>query len=236
MDSYQKTAASILKFVEESYLTQREYREVDIKLVKPLNHDFYEHATALFLDKGCVHLGDIEDGALLKGMTKLRTVIRVLASATRITSLGVYEIRLPFWTRVQLFLSGLVLRQRFKFGQTLDCETELSDGSFLITTTEDVLGRLDDPPGFVTRVFPAQKHWATVFESHQAWVNEYLTSHPDCQATQFFYLSDVLAMQHRMQERIAAFRKQVRGVTAEELKRFGVSKEISEKVRKELEK
>ncbi len=145
----------------------------------------------------------------------LRSFIRILVSPDRTTCIGLYHPKPKIWVRL------LVWVLRVKVGRTIDCESELSNGGFIVTSNAAAAGKLNPPPGFDIQYFPVKTAPDAVFRAHGRRLADFLRANPGINATTMGSTEEVLDMQHRMEAAKAAFRKGVGYVTEDELKRMG---------------
>lgn len=220
METNEKTAAnmaaSIKKFTEEIYVPRHEYQPVDPRNFRHLDLHYYDSVRDALLAQGCHGLGNVENVTLKNSSNDPRTFIRSLASPGRDIALSLYQPKPKFWIRLILWIF------RIKIGRIFDCESEFSDGTFLVTSNAAAAAPMKLPPNFDSKFFPWETPFDTVLQAHRQRIQAFLTAHPGVNPIRFPTLDDVLQMQHRQQAAKAAFRKSIGFVNEEELKKLGM--------------
>jgi hypothetical protein len=229
MDAEQ-AAAKIKNLQQTIYVPQHEYRKVDAEAFRHLDLKFYDRVRDVLVTKGCVCFGDYENITLSRAWSPIRTFVRMLVSEDRMTSIGLCHPKPKWWLRVILWI------MRVKLGKLIDCETELSNGGFLVTSNALEAAKMTMPPGFDMKFFAVDTPHEAVFEAHQQRLKNFLAAHPDLQATIMQTADDVLQVQHRMQAAKAAYRKKVGYVTQEELQRMGADSMTAAKLKDAMDR
>jgi hypothetical protein len=228
VSAIEKTASDIKKLNERLYVPRHEYREVDARSFGHLDLHFYNQVRDAFVAQGCAWLGDVENVTLKNTLTDSQTFIRVLTSEDQTISIGLYHPKPKLWPRLLLWIF------RVKIGRTVDCETELSNGGYIVTSNAAEAGRLNPPPGFDMKFFPANTGHETIFQAHRQRLKDFLTANPGIRSTTMRTAEDVLEMQHRMQAAKAAYRKSIGYVTEDELKRLGADSHTAAEIKKAM--
>ena len=228
MSAIEKTASDIKQLNERIYVPRHEYREVDAQLFRHLDLHFYNEVRDAFVAEGCAWLGDVENVTLKGTATDCRTFIRILTSEDQTICIGLYHPKPKFWIRVLLWIL------RVKVGRTIDCETELSSGGYIVTSNAAEAGKLNPPPGFDMRFFPVSTGHEAIFQAHRQRLKDFLTANPGIRATTMRTPKDALDMQHRMQTAKAAYRKGIGYVTEDELKRLGADSHTAAEIKQAM--
>jgi len=228
MNATDRAASDIKALHERIYVPRHEYRDVDARSFRHLDLQFYDRVRDALVAQGCTWLGDVEDVTLKGTANDFRTFIRFLVSADGAICIGLYHPKPKWWLRLILW----VLRVRID--RTIDCETELPNGSYITTSNAAEAGKLNAPPGFDMKFFPAGTDPQTVFQAHGRRLVEFLRAHPAIRPTVMRTSQAALDMQHRMQSAKAAFRKAVGYVTEDELKRLGADARAASEIKQAM--
>src|SRR6266404_4828852 len=229
MKAIEKTAGDIKKLNERVYVPRHEYRDVDAASFSHLDLHFYDAVRDRLVAQRCTWLADIENLTLKGTGCDFRTFIRCLLSEDQTICISLYHPKPRFWVRVLLWIL------RIKVGRTIDCETELSSGGYLVTSNAAEAGKLNPPPGFDMRFFPVQTDHETVFQAHRQRLKDFLTANAGICATRMRTAEEAQEMQHRMQAAKAAFRKGIGYVTEDELKRLGADSHTAAEIKQAMD-
>ena len=224
MSKLDKIGQEIASDFEIAFAPQHEYQRVNPNDFGHLNLKFYEQTRSLFLQKGCQFLGDVEDVTLKGTSMDMRTFIRFLVSKEGTTSIGLYHPKPKLFARILLWIS------RQKIGQIVDCESELSDGTYIVTSNAEMAGTLDSPPTVLSIFLPANTPPEEVYKIHLEKIKSYLDSNASTTLTTMRAYNDVLLMQHRLANVKYLYRKKV-GITETEIKRFGANEIEAQRIK-----
>jgi hypothetical protein len=208
-------ANDIKNLVEQIYSPRHEYRQVDPTSFRHLDLAYYQSMLTDFVKQGCTYLGDFQNITLTGENIHLPTFIRVLVTPDHATCIGFYHIKPRLW------VSLLFLFLRIKVGRTIEFETELANGGYIVTSNTAQAGKLNPPPGFDMKFFPAETDPELVFQAHRERLANFVTANPDIAFTKMETADQAFDMQHRMQAAKAAFRKSIGYLTPDELRRMG---------------
>jgi hypothetical protein len=218
MNDIEKVASDIQKLNETIYVPRHEYQPIDARLFRHLDLNFYDQVRDAFVEN-----------ITLKGTANdFQTFIRFLTSEDYTVGIGLYHPKPKFWLRLLLWIL------RVKVGRTVDCETELSTGGYIVTSNAAEAGKLNPPPGFDMKFFPVDTDHNMIFQSHRQRLQDYLARNPGVRATTMRTPEDALGMQHRMQAAKAAFRKGIGGVTEDELRRLGADSHTAAEIKQAM--
>jgi hypothetical protein len=228
MDSIDKAAGDIKKLSESIYVPRHEYQHVDPRAFRHLDLRFYDSVRDGLVSLGCIWLGDVENMTLKGTPNDFRTFIRMMVSDDKLICIGLYHPKPKFWVRLLLWML------RIKVGKTIDCETELSNGGYLVTSNAAEAGKLNAPPGFDMKYFPVKTPHETIFEAHRQRLKDWLAANPGIHATAMRTPEDALEMQHRMQAAKAAYRKAVGHVSEDELRKMGADPQTAARIKRAM--
>jgi hypothetical protein len=226
----EKAARDIKKFNQRVYVPRHEYRQVDAGSFRHLDLNFYNRTRDAFVAQGCTWMGDVENVTLRGTAMDLRSFIRILVSQDRTTCIGLYHPKPKIWVRLLMWVL------RVKLGRTIDCESELSNGGFIVTSNAAEAGRLNPPPGFDIQYFPVKTAPDAVFRTHCQRLRGFLRANPGIHATTMRSTEEALDMQHRMQAAKAAFRKGIGFVTKDELERLGAKAQTAAEIKEAMDR
>ena len=125
----QELAQKLLKTMQALYTDQHTFQHVDCKTFRHVDQKFYQHTQKMLEKLGFRQIADIEDVTVSQTKISHRTFIRVLLSSDRTIMGACYQFPLSWLVRLFQWI-GLAP----KGGKVIDLESELSDGSFLVTT------------------------------------------------------------------------------------------------------
>ncbi|MGC8642503.1 MAG: hypothetical protein ACP5XB_21825 [Isosphaeraceae bacterium] len=228
MSAIKKTARDIKKLNERVYVPRHEYRQADPRSFRHLDLSFYDRTRDALVGEGCTWLGDVEDVTLKGTAFDFRTFIRFLVSKDRTTCIGLYHPKPRIWVRLLLWIL------RLKVGRTIDCESELSTGGYIVTSSAAEASKLNPPPGFDVRYFPVETDPGTVLRAHCQRLKDTLAANPDIRATAMRTSEEAIEMQQRMQTAKAAFRKGIGYVTEDELERLGANSHTAVEIKQAM--
>ena len=126
---------------------------------------------------------------------------------------------------------------RFKLGKVVDFETEYSDGSFLATSNAECAGSMQSPPLVMTEFLSCNAPIEQVYQTHIMRMEAYSIVAKEIKPIRCSGLDQVHASQHRLEAIKAAYRKEIGGVTKEELEKLsGGDIHVAHKINEEIEK
>jgi len=228
MSAIDKTAQDIKELHQSIYVPRHEYRQVDASTFRHLDLKFYDALRDTLIAQGCAWLGDVENLSLKQTAFDPRSFIRILVSKDQTTCIGLYHVRPRFWVRLLLWIF------RVKLGKMIDCETELSNGAYVVTSNATEAGKLNLPPNLDRKFFPLNTPHMIVFEEHQRRLKDIFATDPHVLATTMRTVEEALEMQHRMQAVKAAYRKGIGYVTEDELRRLGASPQTASEIKQAM--
>jgi hypothetical protein len=202
-----------------------EYRNAVPSEFPDLDISFYDQYRIWLEGQGFQFLGDRENVTLTRIFPKMRTFIRSLVSADGTICGGIYHVK-P---------GALGFPPDIK---AIDFETELNDGTFLITTNTLESARALPMPGIDAARLPMATHPDAVLRAHLDRVAQALNARPEVAATKIHTMNDVILFQQRMQEIKTKHKKAIGFVGRSDLEKVR-GRELNEQERgvvRELEK
>jgi hypothetical protein len=230
MDRIEKAAERIKEYQKRIYTPHHEYCQINPNDFRHLDLMWYDQTRDLLVARGCRCLGDFENVSLKGTWNDFRTFLRTLVTSDGGTSIGLYHPKPKWWLRVLFRL------MRIKLGKLIDCESELSDGTYIITTNAMEAANLQPPPGFDNEFFPHGTAPEIVYEAHVERLRDYLISHPEVEPTKARTQADVLDMQHRIQAAKAAYRQQVGYASVGELQNLGADPQTAAQIKEAMDR
>ena len=230
MNPAEKTARDIKDFSKRIYTPRHEYGAVEAQAFRHLDLNFYDRVRESLVAKGCIWLGDVENVSLKNTANDFRTFIRLLVSDDHTICIGLFHPKPKFWMRLLIWIL------RIKIGRTVDCESELSNGEFIVTSNGETAAKLTPPPGFHMQFFPVSTDHETLFQTHRQRLNEYLAANPGVHAIAMRTSTEALDMQHRMQFAKAAYRQKIGYVSEAELQNMGADPENAAEIKQAMDR
>ncbi len=163
-----------------------EYQWLDADDFPNLDHEFYDETQAALESLGFRWLGDRENLTLTKAFPKLRTFVRMLVSAEGTISSFLYHIQ-------AMTPKGTHDIRAIELG------SELSDGTFLMTSNTLQSGPAKTQPGIDSQRHPATTPPAELLRTHRERLRAALEARPGLTVTRILSRDDDLQFQWRMQ-------------------------------------
>lgn len=208
-------AHRILDHLAAVYQPTHQYVPADPKDFRHLDLKWYDRTASAFEARGFRRFGDIEDKTITNAPnTVLRpTFMRAMVSRDGTVTTAMYDPR----------LKGLVLRLLLWVFRKLpdkvaDFETECSDGSFIATSNASAAAHITLPPTIHVAWLPMSTDPLAVYAAHTARVQAHLAAHPGVTPVVIDSPEAMMQSQHRQNALKAAFRGEIPGLTADELK------------------
>lgn len=230
MADIEKAADQIKEYQKRIYVPRHEYRPINPNDFRRLDLKWYDRTRDLLVGRGCKFLGDFENVTLKGTWNDFQTFMRMLVTSDGATSIGLYHPKAKWWLRILFWL------MRIKLGKIIDCESELSDGTYIVTTNAMEAAKVQPPPGFDNEFFPHDTAPEIVYEAHIKRLRDHLTSHPGVEPAKMQTQADVLEMQNRMQAAKAAHRQQVGYASVTELQDMGADPETAAKIKDAMDR
>lgn len=229
----QDGARAILQHIEAVYVPVHDYVSVRESDYQHLDIAFYRSSRLYLEAQAFLHLEDCEDRTLAAapGNVFKPMMIRVMVSLDGTIMAGIYDPRVkPLWIRILLFVLGKLP------GGTIDLETEFVDGSFICTSNAMTASALSKPALIDCEYLPSKTPIPRILARHRERVSQ-KREKAEIEPHRFLTIDAVRASQGRMIGIKAAFRKEIGGVTKEELARvFSGSPGLADEVHREITK
>ncbi|HUO07503.1 MAG TPA: hypothetical protein VM008_04320 [Phycisphaerae bacterium] len=200
-DAKKVTAQHLLDMNKALYSGERhEYRRAAPAEFPSADLAFYDETQTRLESQGFQFLGDIENMTLTRVFPHMRAFIRTLVSTDGTVVAGIYHARLP---------NGEV--------RGIDLETELGDGSYVLTTRTDEKSR--EIPGIDRVICGRETPPEELLRRHQERVEQIQGVHGGILSTVVRTLEDALEFSHRVQQKKSKHRKDTGYLTVEDLKK-----------------
>lgn len=174
------------------------------------------NAAALTLsEKGFVSHGDF-DPRHLQHMLGSPTMMRIFSSRDGRACAAAYHFK-PLWPGFIPWLLMVVTRQ-WKKPRVVDIETELSDGSFLVTHNAGNLSPLAYGDKVQVEALPLKSGIQKVIARHWQRLEEHLENNPQLSIREVHNMEEINALQNRLRETKNAYRRSINYVTETELR------------------
>jgi hypothetical protein len=191
-----EAARDILQTQKALYCGEHEFRVVaePRREFRGADFDYYARTQQVLERSGFDCLGDVEDVTTARQFPSMRAFLRVMSGDDGSVMAAIYHVRVSGFIRMMQII-GVVPRQM----KMLDLETELSDGSFIVTCNS--LGA--DTTGAVPRVarfqYARETPPAELLDLHRQQVQQALIRDRGLSPRPARTLDDVIAAQHRLQ-------------------------------------
>lgn len=158
-----------------------------------LDLDFYDEVQNVLHAGGFEVEGDVENISLTRQMPRLRTFIRVMSGDQGSIIAGFYHLVLRRW-QAPLQWIGVIPRRL----QTLDLETELSDGTWVVTSNTRDIDTTPLQGGVHMLRLPSRTPWPEVLRTHRERLGVVLTA-TGLEPRRCYGLGEILAAVDRLQ-------------------------------------
>ncbi len=200
-----------------AYPTPLELAPTDAASFPRFMREFAAGALASMSAHGYRHIADV-DALSFREMTGQPTLLRIFASADGVTCAAAYrtEPRYPGWWQYWL----LKLLGKWPRPAVIDLETAFDDGGFLVTTNT----ASTDPFGYrgavdIVKLSPDSSP-PVLIAKHRERVERYRREHPNATAQRVDTLEKIIAMQRRLAQVKAQFRRSIGLVEENELRQL----------------
>jgi hypothetical protein len=181
----------LMQMMQEIYGDLHTYQQVDCKTFRHLDQKFYQNTQKILETLGFRCIADIEDVTLSQTEPFRRLFIRVLLSNDGTTTGSCYHFAGSWLQRIFRWL-GLL----YKGDKQIALESELSDGSFLVTGNTLGMG-LAPVPSVNEQQFPYNTSIETLWTRHREKLLEY--SQQRIHPVKVNNYDEIEAAQHRLQ-------------------------------------
>lgn len=208
-------ARSLFSSIKSVYAGDHDYVSVDPRAFDWMSLDYYSRMTPALEERGFLHLEDLEDLTLTRAFPLTRTFVRCFTGAEGTIVAGIYDLKPRGWYRL-LQMAGAIPKDL----RTIDLETELSDGGFVLSTTADrKLASIDIPPEADAGYYPRGMPLDDFLDDHTARVQAKLDANPGLDLIRVHTAVECRAMQTRLQRLKNRFKKDRGYLTAGDIAR-----------------
>ena len=205
-------AAEIMRQQKAVYGGLHEFARVGPEAFDGLDLEYYDNAGSFLYTQGYGYLADVQNKTLQQSFRWAHTVIRMFLGDGGVVSAGVYHVRLSGWPRALQWVGLLARRMK-----CVDLETELSDGSFVVTANARGVDTTGEFPGIDRHSMPPLTPLHELLAAHRDRVAAAVAVRPGVRAIVMRGYDDVIAMQHRLQAVKNAHKQKIGYLNAEEL-------------------
>jgi hypothetical protein len=195
--SSEKTSAAkeILDQQRTLYSGHHDYRGADPAEFPHIDVQYYNRMQRRLERLGFTTLGDLEDVTATRVHPNMRTFIRVLRDGEGTTMAGVYDVKVRGWMRM-LQLVGVIPADL----RTVDLESEVTNGSFVVTANTLGSDTTGDIPGIRRTRLPQKTPVEKAYALHRAALDEVIGEKPGARLVQVLTMSDSIKSQDRLQK------------------------------------
>jgi hypothetical protein len=182
-----------------------------------LRAEFYRCATAALQAIGFRRLADYVIPDIEAAMPMARSVLRAFLSSDGTIMGAVYDVRFSGWMRLLQWIHVLPWNLN-----VIEMETELSDGTFVITSAASLASKTTEVPGIFREFLPTESSAADILEAHRTHLARTLSKSPRsgiC-AIVMRTMEDLSASQDRQQRIKSRFRNSSAFDPASEMERI----------------
>ncbi|NCC61756.1 MAG: hypothetical protein EOM12_12645 [Verrucomicrobiae bacterium] len=214
MEPEQQAARDILAMTDELCIPRHEYVSANLREFKHLSFGFYERTQRILEKEGFLWLGDEENLTISQSSGGVRTVIRAMLDREGIIQAGIYHFRPKLLVRILLRLAG------GGSCKIIDFETEFSNGHFVTTSNANAASAIKDPKELHTMYMSTKTPALVLLARHRQLIEAYQEQNTAVRPKVMRSLHDIRESQHRQQAMKSAYRKEVGGITQDELRRL----------------
>jgi hypothetical protein len=190
-----EAADDIVRMQKALYARPHEFRIVQPREFRDVDHDFYDRVRKYFeREQQFRHLADIEDLTATREFPKMRTFLRVMVGDAGATQVACYHLKMRGVFRLMQIVGALP-----KNVKTIDLETEMSDGTFIVTANAEGVDTTGAVAGVARFLHPRETTPADLLEMHRQQVQQACRRDPGLQPVRVNTLDDLIASQHRLQ-------------------------------------
>ncbi|MGJ8660825.1 MAG: hypothetical protein ACSHXL_02180 [Bacteroidota bacterium] len=182
------------KIIEKAFGRKQIWEPVDPQNFKNLDLDFYDRIQKELESLGFRCIGNDENQTLKGGFEDMYTFVRTFISGDETVQSAVYHPKPALWVRCLLFLTGS------KLGKVYDFETELSDGSFVVTNNAKMASSLPPVPNINSKQYQVGTSLKNVLKGHLQRVQKQLNEKADVKAVRVSTKKELWSSQARLEE------------------------------------
>lgn len=208
-------AKSLVSSVKSIYAGDHEYKTVSPAEFGWMKLEHYETMKRELTERGFTHLEDIENLTLTRAFPATRTFLRSFTGVEGTVQAGVYDLTPRGVMRLMQMVGGMASDFR-----TLDLQTELTNGRFVLSTTADKrMASGSVPPEAEAEYYPKSIPLDALLEAHIARVQRALDAAPGTDMVRVTTAAEARECQRRLQRLINRFRGGGAFLTAEDIAR-----------------
>lgn len=177
--------------------------------------EFYDHVRRELEARGYSFVADVEDVTVSRIYPHNRAFMRLFVDAGRMIRASAYHLHPRGMVVSLLQLVQLYPRHL----RVIELVSEIQ-GTFLVTSNTHGLDRLEPPPEAKVERLPLATAVLEVVQRHERRITELLRAHPDRAPVHFETLEDVTASIARAHVAMARHRRDVGGLSRDELERL----------------
>jgi hypothetical protein len=171
-----------------------EYRDAIIDEFPQLDRDFYDGMRGWFECRGFRYLGDCENLTLSRVFPTMRTLIRRMVGADGTICVALHDLR-------------TIRKEIVRHRKTIDLETELSDGTFVVTNNSGLSGMFSAVPSIADLLLPLDTEPELLLRTHTDRIAEILNVRPGIAETRVGMMEEAFRFQHRLHALKATLRR-----------------------------
>ena len=210
-----RAAEDILNQQKALYSGLHEFRAADPRDFPGADLGFYERTQKTLERNGFRFLGDVEDVTATREFPQMRSFLRVMSGDEGALMAAIYHVRLRGLFRLMQFFGALPKQLKM-----VDLETELSDGTFIVTCNS----RGADTTGAVPKIARFQYSIETTPEEllglHREQIQQAQIREPGLVPVPARTLNEVLGAQNRVQEIKNAHKQKIGYMDQRELQKI----------------
>jgi hypothetical protein len=208
-------ADDIVRMQKALYAEQHEYRAVRPSEFRDVDIAFYDQTQKTFEREQFRFLGDIEDVTATREFPKMRTFLRLMAGDSGTIQLACYHLKMRGFLRLLQLVGALPSNIK-----TLDLETEMSDGSFIVTANTQGVDTTGAVPRVARYLHPRETAPLELLALHREQVQQASIREGGLAPVRVNTLDDLIASQHRLQAIKNAHKASMGYMDAKELRQI----------------
>ena len=208
-------ADDIVRMQKALYAQQHEYRVVRPSEFRDVDIAFYDATQKTFEREQFRFLGDIEDVTATREFPKMRTFLRLMVGDSGTIQLACYHLKMRGFLRLLQLVGALP-----KNVKTVDLETEMSDGSFIVTANAEGVDTTGAVPRVARFLHPRETEPLELLARHREQIQQACRREPGLAPVHVNTLDELIASQHRLQAIKNAHKASMGYMDAKELRQI----------------
>jgi len=208
-------AEDIVRMQKALYAQQHEYRVVRPREFRDVDVAFYDATQKTFEREQFRFLGDIEDVTATREFPKMRTFLRLMVGDSGTIQLACYHLKMRGFLRLLQLVGALP-----KNVKTVDLETEMSDGSFIVTANAEGVDTTGAVPRVARFLHPRETEPLELLARHREQIQQACRREPGLAPVHVNTLDELIASQHRLQAIKNAHKASMGYMDAKELRQI----------------